>query len=80
MSHPSQWKEDDIDVVCQIRYKTDFGRFQTYRQNKIDLADISSINTKDHSAYIEVAWVDPGSVIAKSIFSVAAYRPVAKRW
>ena len=34
---------------------------------------MASINTKDHSAYIEVAWADPGSVIRKSVFSVAAY-------
>ena len=37
---------------------------------------MASINTKDHSAYIEVAWADPGSVICKSVFSVAAYREV----
>ena len=37
---------------------------------------MASINTKDHSAYIEVAWADPGSVIRKSVFSVAAYREV----
>ena len=23
VSHPSQWSEEDIDVMCQIRYKTD---------------------------------------------------------
>ena len=79
VSHPSQWTEDDIDVVHQIRYKTDFGRFQNYHQNKIDPADISSINTKDHSTYIKVAWADPGSVIGKSIFSVAAYREVLRQ-
>ena len=37
---------------------------------------MASINTKDHSAYIEVAWADPGSVIPKSVFSVVAYREV----
>ena len=37
---------------------------------------MASINTKDHSTYIEVAWADPGSVIRKSIFSVAAYHEV----
>ena len=37
---------------------------------------MASINTKDHSAYIEVAWADPGSVIRKSIFSIGAYREV----
>ena len=72
-SHPSQWRDEDIDVVCQIRYKTDLKRFQTYRTNKIASADIASINTKDHSANIEVARVDPGSVIRKSVFSMAAY-------
>ena len=71
--HPSQWAEEDIDVVRQTRYKMDLQRFQTYRQNKIDPGDMASINTKDHSAYIEVAWADPGSVIRKSVFSVAAY-------
>ena len=62
-SHPSQWSDKDIDVVRQIRYKTDLKCFQTYHRNKIDPADIASINTKDHSAYIEVARMDPGSVI-----------------
>ena len=33
-SHPNQWSEDDIDIVCQIRYKTDLQCFQTYRTNK----------------------------------------------
>ena len=49
---------------------------QTYHRNKIDPGDMASINTKDHSAYIEVAWTDPGSVIRKSVFSIAAYRKV----
>ena len=75
-SHPSQWTDEDIDVVRQTHYKTDLQRFQTYRLNKIDPGDMASINTKDHSAYIEVAWVDPGSVICKSVVSVAAYREV----
>ena len=74
--HPSQWVEEDIDVVRQTCYKTDLQRFQTYHWNKIDPSDMASINTKDHSAYIEVAWADPGSVICKSVFSVAAYREV----
>ena len=78
-SHPSQWMDEDIDVVRQTRYKTDLQRFQTYCLNKIDPGNIASINTKDHSAYIEVAWVDPGSVIRKNVFSVAAYREVLKR-
>ena len=34
--HPSQWAEEDIDVVPQTRYKTDLQCFQTYCQNKID--------------------------------------------
>ena len=76
VSHPSQWAEEDIDVVRQTRYKTDLQHFQTYRQNKIDSGDMASINTKDHSAYIEVARADPGSVVRKSVFSVAAYREV----
>ena len=79
ISHPSQWAEEDIDVVRQTRYKTDLQRFQTYRQNKIDPSNMASINTKDHSAYIEVAWADPGSVIRKSVFSVVAYRAVLKQ-
>ena len=60
----------------QTRYKTDLQHFQTYHQNKIDPGDMASINTKDHSAYIDVAWADPGSVIRKSVFSVAAYHEV----
>ena len=39
-------------------------------------ADLSTINTKDHSAYIEIAKAHPGTVIKKSVFSVAAYRQV----
>ena len=71
--HPSQWSNEDIDIVCQIHYKTDLQCFQTYCHNKIDPGDISSINTKDHSAYIDVLRADPSSVIRKSIFSVSAY-------
>ena len=78
-SHPSQWTDEDIDVVRQTHYKTDLQRFQTYRLNKIDPGNMASINTKDHSAYIEVAQADPGSVIQKSVFSIAAYREVLKR-
>ena len=77
--HPSQWMEEDIDIVCQTCYKTDLQRFQTYRLNKINPGNMASINTKDHSAYIEVAWADSGSVIRKSVFSVAAYREVLKQ-
>ena len=78
-SHPSQWTEEDIDVMCHIRYKTDFDRFQTYHCNKTAPANLASINTKDHSAYIEVAKTDSSSVIWKSVFSVAAYREVLRR-
>ena len=74
VSHPSQWAEEDIDVVRQTHYKMDLQLFQTYCWNKIDPGDMASINTKDHSAYIEVAQADPGSVIRKSLFSIAAYR------
>ena len=77
-SHPSQWTDEDIDVVCQTRYKTDLQHFQTYHLNKIDPGNMASINTKDHSTYIEVARVDPGSVIRKSVFSIAAYCEVLK--
>ena len=73
VSHPSQWVEEDIDVVQQTHYKTDLQCFQTYRRNKIDPGNMASINTKDHSAYIEVAQADTGSVIRKSVFSIAAY-------
>ena len=78
-SHPNQWSEEDIDIVHQIHYKTDFQHFQTYRTNKIDPADLASINTRDHSAYLEVAWADPGSVIKKSVFSMAVYRATLKQ-
>ena len=53
--------------------------FKTSCRNKIDPGNMASINTKDHSAYIEVAWADPGSVIRKSVFCVVAYREVLKR-
>ena len=78
-SHPSQWAEDDINVVCQTRYKVDLQRFKNYRINKINPGDINSINTKDHSTYIDVAHADPGSVIRKSVFSAAAYHAVLKQ-
>ena len=77
--HPNQWSEDDIDIMHQIRYKMDLQHFQTYRTNKIDPADLASINTRDHSAYLEVAWADPGSVIKKSVFSMAAYHATLKQ-
>ena len=47
--------------------------------NKIDPADLTLINTRDHSAYLEVAQVDPGLVIKKSVFSMAAYRATLKQ-
>ena len=78
-SHPSQWTDEDMDIVRQTRYKTDVQHFQTYHLNKIHPDDMASINTKDHSAYIEVVWADPGSVICKSVFSIAAYREVLKQ-
>ena len=78
-SHSSQWTDEDMDVVRQTRYKTDLQHFQTYHLNKINPDDMASINTKDHNAYVEVAWADPGSVIHKSVFSIAAYREVLKR-
>ena len=62
-SHPNKWSEVDIDVVCQFHHKTDFKHFQTYRTNKITPADISTINTTDHSTYIAVVCADPGSVV-----------------
>ena len=62
-SSTSQWTKEDIDVVCQICYKMDLDRFQTYWRNKITLADQSTINTKDHSTYIKVAKEDISTVI-----------------
>ena len=41
-------------------------------------ADLSTINTKDHSAYIDIAKVHPGTVVKKSVFSIAAYRQVLR--
>ena len=77
-SHPNQWSEEDIDIVHQIHYKMDLQHFQTYCTNKIDPTNLASINTRDHITYLEVAWADPGSVIRKSVFSVAAYRATLK--
>ena len=75
-SNTSQWTDEDLDVVHQIGYKTDLDRFQTYRHNKIMPADLRTISTKDHSAYIDIAKVHPCTVIKKSVFSVGAYRQV----
>ena len=41
-------------------------------------ADSSTINTKDHSTYIDIAKVHPGTVIKKSVFSVGAYQQVLR--
>ena len=75
-SNTSQWTDEDIDVVRQLCYKTDLHRFQTYQRNKITPADLSTINTKEHSAYIGVAKADPSTVVKKSVFSIAAYQQV----
>ena len=75
-SNTGQWTDEDLDVVRQIHYKTDLDRFQTYQCNKIMPADLSTINTKDHSTYIDIAKVHPGTVIKKSVFSIGAYRQV----
>ena len=69
-SNTGQWTDEDLNVVCQIHYKTDLDRFQTYQCNKIMPADLSTINTKDHSAYIDITKVHPSTVIKKSVFSV----------
>ena len=37
---------------------------------------MSTINTKDHSAYINIAKAHPGTVIKKSVFSLATYQQV----
>ena len=71
-----QWTDKDLNVVCQIHYKTNLNRFQTYRRNKITPADSSTINTKDHSTYIDIAKAHPGTVIKKSVFSVGTYQQV----
>ena len=71
--NPSQWMPEDIDVVQQYHYKTDVDKF---RKNHIDRKDLLSINVKDHSTYIEVVKADHGTVIEKSVFSVAAYQEV----
>ena len=70
-SNSGQWNDEDLDVVCQICYKTDLDHYQTYRCNKITPADLSTINTKDHSAYIDIAKAHPGTVIS-------AYRQVLR--
>ena len=77
-SNTGQWTNEDLDVVRQICCKTDLDRFQTYRRNKIMPADLSTINTKDHSTYIDIAKVHPCTVIKKSVFSVGAYRQVLR--
>ena len=72
-SNTGQWTDEDLDVVHQICYKTNLDHFQTYRHNKITPADLCTINTKDHSAYINIAKVHPGTVIKKSVFSIGTY-------
>ena len=66
-SNTSQWTDEDLNVVLQIRYKTDLDCFQTYRRNKIMPADLSTINTKDHSTYIDIAKVHPGTFVKKCL-------------
>ena len=65
-------------MVCQICYKMDLDQFQTYQHNKIKLEELNTINTVDHSTYIVVAKVDIGTVIKKSVFSVAANQEVLR--
>ena len=77
-SNTGQWTEEDLDVVCQICYKTDLDRFQTYHRNKLMPADRNTINTNDHSGYIKVARVDASTVIENSVFSVGTYRAVLR--
>ena len=77
-SNTGQWTDEDLDVVHQLRYKTNLDCFQTYRHNKIMPADLSTINTKDHSAYIEIAKAHPGTVVKKSVFSIVAYRQMLR--
>ena len=74
VTSPGEWSKEDIDIVHQIQNKTDLQCFQTYRTNKIDPPDLACINTVDHSKYLDVARADSTSVIANSVFSVAAYR------
>ena len=79
MTSLNEWSKEDINLVRQIQYKMDLQRFQTYRTNKINPADLACINTVDHSNYLDVACADPGSVIAKSVFSVATYRAMLEQ-
>ena len=65
-------------MVCQIRYKMDLDRFQTYQNNKIKPEELNTINTVDHSTYIMVAKVDIDTIIKKSVFSVATYWEVLR--
>ena len=39
---------------------------------------MSTINTKDHSANIDIAKAHPGTVIKKRVFSVGAYQQVLR--
>ena len=65
-------------MVRQICYKTDLDCFQTYQRNKMMPADTSTINTNDHSTYIQVAKADLSTVIKTNVFSVGAYREVLR--
>ena len=47
--------------------------------DKIDPADLTSINTRYHSTYLEVARADSGSVIKKSVFCMVAYCATLKQ-
>ena len=78
LSNTGQWTDEDLDVVHQLHYKTNLDRFQTYQCNKIMPADLSTINTKDHSTYIEITKAHPGTVFKKSVFSVGAYQQVLR--
>ena len=79
VTSPGDWSKEDVNIVCQIQYKADLQHFQTYRTNKIDPPDLACINTVDHSKYLDVARTDPNSVVANSVFSVAAYRAVLEQ-
>ena len=76
---PNEWSKEDINLIRQIQYKSDLQCFQMYHTSKINPADLTCINTVNHSKYLEVAHADPGSVVDKSVFSVAAYRAMLEQ-
>ena len=41
-SHPSQWTDEDMDVVHQTHYRMELQHFQTYRLNKINPWPVST--------------------------------------